>query len=421
MTLLISTFFGAAIAAVIFYLVFFSARKNDEAYVLRFREELRSLLGGIEKVVQGEFARDREEGRAQSRGLREEIAASIKDQRDSLLSEISNMAKLQKQELELLRETVQQRLRELQKDNEGKLEQMRLTVDEKLHATLEKRLSESFQLVSQQLDAVHKGLGEMQGLATGVGDLRRLLTNVKSRGTWAEIELKALINDILTKDQYEENVQVKETGGESVEIALKLPGPDRDLGRPVWLPIDSKFPRESYERVVDARDKADREALEIAVKELANAVKSQAKKISGKYLEPPRTTDFGIMFLPSEGLYAEAMQIRGLQESLQRDYRIVVCGPSTLAVFLNSLQMGFRTLAIEKRSSEVWELLGAIKSEFGKFGEILEATQDKLDQASKSIETAAKKSRGIEKKLKKVQELPHEESLKILNDPDSAD
>jgi DNA recombination protein RmuC len=290
---------------------------------------------------------------------------------------------------------------------------MRETVDEKLHATLEKRLGESFKIVSERLEQVHKGLGEMQTLAVGVGDLKKVLSNVKTRGILGEIQLGNILEQILTPDQYAKNVATKKGSRENVEYAIKLPGRD-DSGEVVYLPLDSKFPLEHYHLLVDAYEHGDHAAIEKVTKLLENTIKKCAKDIRDKYLDPPNTTDFGIMFLPVEGLYAEVVRRPALFEVLQRDYKITIAGPTTLAAILNSLQMGFRTLAIEKRSSEVWMLLGAVKTEFGKFGAILERTHKQLQTASNTIEDAAKKSRTIERKLMNVQGLPSQEAVGLI-------
>ncbi len=306
----------------------------------------------------------------------------------------------------------------MQTDNASKLEDIRRTVDEKLHATLEQRLGESFKLVSDRLEQVHRGLGEMQTLATGVGDLKRVLSNVKIRGTWGEVQLAALLEQLLTPEQYVKNVVTRSTGSDRVEFAIRLPG--RDLGdddqRPVWLPIDAKFPLEDYQRLLDAQERGDPAALDAAVRGLELRLRDEARKIHDKYVEPPYTTDFAILYLPTEGLYAEALRRPGLVDVLQRDWRICIAGPTTLSALLNSLQMGFRTLAIERRSSEVWAVLGAIKTEFGKFGEVLEATRRKLEQASRSIESAGVRTRQIERKLKSVEALPVAEAQLRLGD-----
>jgi DNA recombination protein RmuC len=292
---------------------------------------------------------------------------------------------------------------------------MRATVDEKLQGTLEKRLGESFNQVSERLEQVHKGLGEMQALATGVGDLKRVLTNVKTRGVWGEIQLEALLEQILTPDQFERNVRTQENSAEAVEFAVKLPGRGEQDGREVvWLPIDAKFPIEDYQRLMDAQEISDLTTAEQAGKMLEATIKNCAKTICEKYLNPPVTTDFGIMFLPTEGLYAEVIKRTWLVETLQRECRVIVAGPTTLAALLNSLQMGFRTLAIQKRSSEVWKLLGAVKTEFGKFGTTLDGVKKKLDQASNTMDDAAKRSRAIERKLRNVEDLPSEEAHILL-------
>jgi DNA recombination protein RmuC len=292
---------------------------------------------------------------------------------------------------------------------------MRQTVDEKLHDTLEKRLGDSFKQVSERLEQVHKGLGEMQTLATGVGKLEKVLSNVKTRGVLGEYQLATLLDQILTPDQYSKNVKTKPSGNNFVEFAIKFPG-KRGNEDYIWMPVDSKFPTEDYQSLVDAYEKADINTIEGKKKSLANRLKSSAKDIYEKYIDPPNTTDFGIMFLPFEGLYAEIMREPGLFEVIQREYKVVITGPSTLAALLNSFQMGFRTLAIEKRSSEVWELLGAVKTEFRNFGEVLDKTKKKLEQASSDIEKAGTRSRAIERKLRDVQELPQSDSVKLLGD-----
>ena len=302
----------------------------------------------------------------------------------------------------------------MQSDNATRLEQMRQTVDERLTSTLEQRLGESFKQVSERLEQVHKGLGEMQTLAAGVGDLKQVLTNVKTRGTWGEVQLGMLLEQIMTPEQYEANVACKLGCAERVEFAIRLPGqPGRD-GEVVWLPIDAKFPVEDYQRMLDAQDKGDLAGMDAALKALEARIKASAKDIQTKYLDPPRTTDFAIMFLPTEGLYAEVLRRPGLVESLQGNFRVLVTGPTTLGALLNSLQMGFRILTVEKRSSEVWQLLGAVKTQFGQFGGLLEKVHKKLDQASTTIEDAARKSRTIERSLRTVQELPGDAASSLL-------
>lgn len=304
-----------------------------------------------------------------------------------------------------LRTAVDARLAALQAGNEAKLEEMRKTVDEKLHATLEARLGESFKQVSERLEQVHRGLGEMATLATGVGDLKRVLTNVKTRGGWGEVQLETLLEQTLTAEQFQRGVMTRPGTSERVDFAIRLPGRSSD-SVPVWLPLDAKFPREDYERLVDAGERGDGPAIESAGKALEIAVRAQAKSIRDKYVEPPHTTDFALMFLPTEGLYAEVLRRPGLADLLQREYRITIAGPTTLTALLNSLQMGFRTLAIEKRSSEVWKVLGAVKTEFGKFGEILDKVGEKLEQAQKQIEQTGVRSRAIERQLREVEALP---------------
>jgi len=304
-----------------------------------------------------------------------------------------------------LRTAVDARLAALQAGNEAKLEEMRKTVDEKLHATLEARLGESFKLVSDRLEQVHRGLGEMATLATGVGDLKRVLTNVKTRGGWGEVQLETLLEQTLTAEQFARSVSTRPGSNERVDFAIRLPGREAQ-GTPVWLPLDAKFPREDYERLIDASERGDLAAIEAAGRALEVAVKTQAKSIRDKYVEPPHTTDFGLMFLPTEGLYAEVLRRPGLADTLQREYRITIAGPTTLTALLNSLQMGFKTLAIEKRSSEVWQVLGAVKTEFGKFGEVLDKVSEKLEQAQKQIEQTGVRSRAIQRQLRTVEAMP---------------
>jgi len=315
-----------------------------------------------------------------------------------------------------MRKTLENQLRTLQEDNSRKLEQMRATVDEKLQSTLEKRLGESFKQVSERLEQVYKGLGEMRNLATGVGDLKKVLTNVKTRGTWGEIQLGNILEQILTPEQYAINVQTKKNSNERVEFAIKLPGQGSDKDQVVWMPIDAKFPQEDYQRLLDAQDEADKDAADKSIRNLEMRIKAEAKAIKEKYIDPPNTTDFGIMFLPVEGLYAEVLRRPGLCDILQRDYRVVVTGPTTLAALLNSLQMGFRTLAIEKRSSEVWELLGVVKTEFGRFGDVLSKTKKKLQEASNTIDKAEIRTRAIERKLRKVEEIPQGDEMELLDE-----
>jgi len=339
------------------------------------------------------------------------IREDISKNREELGQNINTFSETNEKKLEKVREVVERQLRLLQEDNSQKLEKMRETVDEKLHSTLEKRLSESFRLVSDRLEKVHQGLGEMQTLASGVGDLKKVLTNVKTRGTWGEIQLGNLLDQILTQDQYEKNIPTKKGSRDPVEFAIKLPGHD---GNVVYIPIDAKFPKEDYERLINAQDQGDVNLVEESTKAIETQIKFEAKKIRDKYIDPPNTTDFAILYLPIEGLFAEVLRRPGLTDQLQRDYRITVAGPTTITALLNSLQMGFRTLVVEKRASEVWTLLGGIKNEFGKFGDLLEKTHEKIKQAGDNIDIAARKSRTIERKLKNVQELPSSPKKNVI-------
>jgi DNA recombination protein RmuC len=333
--------------------------------------------------------------------LRKDTGASFQVLGDSVLNTLTGISQLQKNELQELRSTVHSRLTNIQTENEIKLEQIRLTVDEKLQGTLEARLGESFKQVSDRLEQVHQGLGEMQTLAAGVGDLKRVLTNVKTRGTWGEIQLGALLEQILAPDQYGQNVATSGTDAR-VEFAIKLPGRDNN-DSPIWLPIDAKFPVEDYQRLVEASERGDAEAVEKASRQLETTLKLCAKTLSEKYVAPPSTTDFGILFLSTEGLYAEAIRRTGLAEYIQREYRVILTGPSTLAALLNSFQMGFRTLAIQKRSGEVWEILGAVKSEFAKYAEVLAKVKKKLGEAQNTIDKAETRTRAIQRKLREVE------------------
>ena len=368
----------------------------------RSKEELRELK---QVFAQNERA-NRQELHQNLAQFNETVLTRMTGIFDSLVKQLNNTSQTNVSHLENMRNTVEKRLQHLQDDNNKKLEQMRNTVDEKLHATLEKRLGESFKLVSDRLEQVHKGLGEMQTLAHGVGDLKKVLSNVKTRGVWGEIQLENLLDQILTQDQYAKNVKTKKGGTEHVEFAIKLPGKNNDIEDPVWLPIDAKFPQDKYQQLLDAQDAADPQQVILATKALQVQLKLEARHIQEKYIDPPHSTDFGILFLPIEGLYADVLRINGLQEEFQRNYRVLIAGPTTLAALLNSLQMGFRTLAVEKRSSEVWSLLGVVKAEFGKFGVVLEKTQKKIQEAGNTMEQAATRTRVIERQLKNVQTLP---------------
>src|ERR1700746_1535540 len=345
-------------------------------------EELVKRLEIIDRGLRDEFSRNREEAGALAKAQREELTKSV----------------------EGVRSIVDLRLKGLQEDNSKQIDKMRATVDEKLQGTLEKRLGESFKLVSDRLEQVHHGLGAMQQLASDVGGLQRVLTNVKTRGGWSEWQLGVLLEEMLTPEQFAKNMKTRDYSDERVEFAIKLPGDEN--GEPVWLPIDAKFPMEHYERLAAAQEKADVTAVDAAMKTLEAQLKRCAKDICEKYINPPRTTDFALLFLPSEGLYAEAIRRVGLVQNVQRDCRVTFVGPTTLAALLNSLQMGFRTLAIQKRSSEVWNLLAGVKTEFGKFGDSLSAVKDKLEQAARKMDEVYIRSRAITKKLRTVEELP---------------
>ncbi|HYC43166.1 MAG TPA: DNA recombination protein RmuC [Noviherbaspirillum sp.] len=349
----------------------------------------------------------------QAQAGREEQAGVLKRFGDTLNQALTAMSESNAQRMAEVRGTLEAKIRDLQEDNGKRLEEMRRTVDEKLHATLEQRLGESFKLVSDRLEKVHQGLGEMQQLAIGVGDLKRVLTNVKTRGTWGEVQLEMLLEQVLTPDQYAKNVETVPGTGERVEFAIKLPG-QNEGDRPVWMPIDAKFPKEQYERLAEATEIADSEGVAAAGRELERAVRVEARTIADKYLSPPLTTDFAILFLPTEGLYAEVMRRPGLADEIQRVCRVTIAGPSTLSALLNSLQMGFRTLALEKRSSEVWQVLGAVKTEFGKFGDVLAATKSTLERAAKNIEQAETRTRQMTRKLKSVEALPSETAQLLL-------
>jgi len=409
-------------------------RRRAEAFsTLRFLlESLEKNQEKTERALREDIAQNRLETSRQTQQAREELSNSIKGFGDSLQKQMADFANMQKSQmdgfslqiytlteknenrLEQLRRTVEQRLKEIQDDNSLKLEQMRVTVEEKLQGTLEKRLGESFRQVSERLEQVHQGLGDMRNLAAGVGDLKRVLTNVKTRGGWGEVQLGTLLDDILAPEQFARNVQTNENSRETVEFAVKLPGQGGNDN--IWLPIDAKFPMEDYQRLTEAQERGAPEAADEAAKMLETRIKACAKDISSKYLNPPFTTDFAVMFLPTEGLYAEVVKRFSLVEIIRRNFHVVIAGPSTFAAILNSLQMGFRTLAIQKRSGEIWSLLGAVKTEFGKFGAVLKSVKKKLEQASSTMDDAEKRSQAIERKLRDIQELPLEEAQKLLQE-----
>jgi DNA recombination protein RmuC len=374
--------------------------------------------GGGERALREEMQRNREEITGTLVKLMGEMRESQEARQEAIGKRIGELTESNEKALEKMREKVDERLREMREGNEKKLEQMRETVDEKLQSTLEKRIGESFKRVSEHLEAVHKGLGEMRNLADGVGDLKKVLTNVKARGTWGEIQLGAILEQILTDGQYDRNVETRPNSNERVEFAIRLPGPEDDPKACVWLPVDAKFPQEDYLRLVEASEAGDSDAVKQAVTALSRAVVNSAKDIRDKYLDPPHTTDFAIMFVPTEGLYAEILRQAGLVEQLQRDCRVVVAGPTTLAAILSSLRMGFRTLAIEKRSSEVWKVLSAVKTEFGKFGGVLEKLGKQLDTAKKTVDDTGVRTRAMERKLRDVEALPEGDTVRLLGLPE---
>jgi DNA recombination protein RmuC len=382
-----------------------AARAEQAAAAARTTQTLATQMSGFANALEGvRAAVDQKLGGmlAEGRSGREESALQLKRFGDALA-----------QSLRELRAAVEQRLAEIAAGNEKKLEEMRVTVDEKLHATLEQRLGESFKLVSERLEQVHKGLGEMQSLAVGVGDLKRVLTNVKTRGTFGEVQLGSLLEQVLAREQYERNVATIPGNREYVEFAIKFPGRD-ESGAPLWLPVDAKFPLEDYQRLQDAQERADHDAIEEAGRALEMRLRAEAKTMREKYIAPPHTTDFGLLYLPTEGLYAEVLRRPGLVEALQRDHRVTVAGPTTLLAMLNSFQMGFRTLAIEQRSSEVWALLGAVKNEFGKFGQVLARTRQQLQTVANTIVEAETRTRQMERKLKDVEALPEPQSARLI-------
>lgn len=407
------------------------AAQADATMVTARLDALHKAQERTERAIKAEIAQNRDEQGKGARQLREEVIVTLKGITEASAKTMGELAHVQQARLEVmaaaleklaasnekkleeLRAAVEGRLQIMQADNAKQLEQMRLTVDEKLQGTLEKRLGESFKQVSERLEMVHKGLGEMQTLATGVGDLKKVLTNVKTRGTWGEVQLGALLEQVLHPDQYAANVATKGEG-ERVEFAVRLPGQGTDKEETIWLPIDAKFPVEDYQRLLEAQEKADLDGIEAAGKLLENRVKACALDICTKYLNPPHTTDFAILFLPVEGLFAEVIRRTGLSEVIQRECRVVIAGPTTLWSILSSLQMGFRTLTIQQRSSEVWNLLAAVKTEWTRYGDILDAVQKKLHQASETIEKAKVRSRAVGRKLKDVQELPVGEAAALL-------
>src|SRR3989338_8337009 len=397
--------------------------KKEPTDTINISELFEGLGQKNERALREEMTTNRKEGAESEKRVREEIAGLFKGFGEPVERRMTELASKQNKnfegfstkltelidkndaKMEKVKEAVEKKLDGIQKDNTEKLEAMRQTVDEKLQSTIEKRFGESFKMVSERLELVHKGLGEMQTIAVGVGDLKKVLSNIKTRGTWGEAQLGNLISEILTPEQYETNVKTKKGSLDAVEFGIKLPGQGDEIQH-VWLPIDAKFPLEDYQRLLRSQEKADIESIKESIKALEQRVKGEAKCIKDKYINPPYTTDFGVLFLPVESLYAEVLRIPGLSEQIRRDFKVIVTGPTTIQAILNSLQMGFKTLAIQKRSSEVWDVLDKVKTEFGNFGLLLEKTHKKLQEASTTIESAAAKTRNIQSKLSKVQELP---------------
>jgi DNA recombination protein RmuC len=384
------------------------------------RQELAAALALQQQTLltqSGDVARTQNEQidsfRTQLGAMQQAIAQTLQGATTNLAEQLRGLSESNERRLADVRQVVESRLAALQEGNEKKLEQMRATVDEKLHATLEQRLGESFRQVADRLEQVHKGLGEMQGLARDVGSLNRVLTNVKTRGIYGEVQLAGLLEQVLTREQYAANVETVPGSGARVEFAIRLPG-RREDGLPLWLPIDAKFPREDYERLLDAQERADAPGVETAAKAIEARLKLEARSIRDKYVAAPHTTDFAILFVPTESLYAEALRRPGLAETLQREYRITLAGPTTLLATLSSLQMGFRTLALEKRSAEVWQVLGAVKTEFMKFGEVLAKTKKKLEEAGNTIDAAEVRTRAMARQLRSVEAMPEQRAQALL-------
>ncbi len=382
---------------------------NNEAAVQSLQQSLQSMHEKLERI---------------ERELRTEITESSRGGRQELTQNLAVFQQSQVQQLTLMQksigDTLNQQLQQLQKSNADKLDEMRRTVDEKLQTTLEKRLSESFKQVAERLEQVHNGLGQMQKLADGVGSLQRVLTNVKTRGMFGEVQLEALLEQVLTIEQYAKQVETKPRSNQRVDFAIRFPGRGGTDGEPVWLPIDAKFPREDYERLLDAQDRADGVAAEIAAKALEVRIRTEAKSIAESYLAPPHTTDFAILFLPTEGLYAEVLRRPGLMDTLQRDYRVTLAGPTTLLAMLNSLHMGFRTLALEQQASEVWKVLGAVKTEFERYGDWVEKVREQVQKAADTLDRADTRSRQMRRALKNVEALPEGEAQALLPKFDDA-
>lgn len=417
--------------------------KSKGVDITPMQKNIDQKLISVEKALREEMSVNREESRKNEKSNRSEIAGSIDKLSSSILANMIELSKLQKNQFDTYSRTMERTLdafnynlrnsiddltklqnekfTELTKSTEENLEKMRVTVDEKLQNTLEKRLSESFKVVSERLEQVHKGLGEMQSIAAGVGDLKKVLSNTKTRGVLGEIQLERILEQFLSPEQYEKNVITKKGSRETVEFAIKLPGKDYD-NKMVYLPLDAKFPLEVYNKLLDAYDMQDQAQIEVNSKNLERFIKKSAKDIRDKYIDPPNTTDFGLMFLPTEGIYAEVLKNQNLVELIQREYKVNITGPTTLVALLNSLQMGFRSLAIEKHSSEVWKILGAVKTEFSKFETVLNSAQNKLNQASSEIDKlVGTRTRQINRKLKNIDKLSFEDTDAYLPQEDSED
>lgn len=430
-TLLLIVMLLLALALVALAVLIFRPRPpaHDAAAVEavdRTARDLRDEIGRVRRDLSDVGSAQRTELTGSLNGFSQTLAtqmsgiAQLQDGKiDGFAAQLVRLTEVNEARLTEIRNTLENKLRDLQTENSAKLEEMRKTVDERLHATLEQRLGESFKQVSDRLEQVHRGLGEMQTLAAGVGDLKRVLTNVKTRGTWGEVQLEALLEQMLVREQYDKNVATRPGSNDRVEFAIRMPG--KVDGGHVWLPIDSKFPAEDYDRLLAAQDRADAVAVEESARALETRIRAEAKTIRDKYLEPPATTDFALLFLPTEGLYAEVLRRPGLADALQRDFRVVIAGPTTLTAILNSLQMGFRTLAIEQRSGEIQLLLGAVKTEFGKFGEVLATTKKQLETVTNSIGKAETRTRAIARKLREVEALPAGDAQVMLGKPQDTD
>ncbi len=407
--LIVGVLLVISLQSVVLAVLFSNRFRKFESTFMAWQNDQDNRSDKSERVLREEFGRNREELIKTFTNF----SLLLEEKLKNIQQAVGDMAKENRSSMDAVKTAVELKLSAIQEDNSSKLEKIRQTVDEKLHQTLETRLGESFKIVSERLELVQKGLGEMQTLATGVGDLKKVLSNVKTKGVLGEYQLDAILEQLLSPNQFERNVKTKKGSNDLVEYAIKIPSKENS-DKILWLPIDAKFPSEDYEKLINAYEAGNVEEIERSKKELEKRVRLFAKEIHTKYIDPPNTTDFAIMFFPFEGLYAEVLRIAGLFESIQREYKITITGPTTISAFLSSLQMGFRSLAVEKRTSEIWDLLGAVRTEFGKFGQVLEKTKDKLDQASKEIDNASIRSRAIERKLRDVQSMPEAKSTELL-------